>query len=414
MKLGHFFSRTRLLKLGVVGLGLAPLLSGCVGDSDGSTEEFDFFSMLVNVADNIVIENYADQAQSMQALAGESSAINAYCDALGTAGEDDARTTAQTAWSTAMAELQQAQLHFIPSAADNSESLNSRITSYSESAVSTCSIDRAVVLAQDSNFNVSTRSLNQRGMEALDYLLFNTDLDHTCSTSNSETDTWNARTDLERKQFRCDYAKLVASDISDASNELSNSWQQTNANFRSHFINPDNTSIAIEALSDALFYLDTDVKDIKLGITLGISGSCSEDACPNRAESRFSETTLTNIRNNLVGFQALLSGNGGLCFDDLMIFNGGTATVNAFDSQIQDAIDLIDSMSESLVDQANRIISDGGAEACTNAVSSPDTPSDYPACNLYGLIKRITDDLKVDFVTYVNVELPERAQSDND
>jgi predicted lipoprotein len=350
----------------------------------------------------------------MLALAGGDSVLDAYCDALGTAGEDAARTNVQAAWLTAMADLQLAQLHFIPSASDNSDSLNSRVTSYSESAVSTCSIDRAVVLAQDSSFSVSSRSLNQRGMEALDYLLFNTNLDHTCSTSNSETDTWNARPDLERKQFRCDYAKLVASDISDASTEINNSWQQSSANFRSHFINPDNTAVAVEALSDALFYLDVDVKDIKLGVTLGISSGCSQDACPNRSESRFSESSLTNIRNNLIGFQNLLSGNGGLGFDDLMIFNGGTETVNNFDAQIQDAIDLIDSMSESLVDQANRIETDGAAVACSNAAGNPDSTSAYPACNLYGLIKRITDDLKVDFVTYVNVDLPERAQSDND
>jgi hypothetical protein len=58
--------------------------------------------------------------------------------------------------------------------------------------------------------------------------------------------------------------------------------------------------------------------------------------------------------------------------------------------------------------------SEGDAE-CTNAFANPDQPStQFPTCTLYGMVKRIVDDLKIDFVTIVNVSIPGGSQSDND
>ena len=52
---------------------------------------------------------------------------------------------------------------------------------------------------------------------------------------------------------------------------------------------------------------------------------------------------------------------------------------------------------------------------CTNAYTNPDTVSEaFPMCTLYGLVKRIVDSLKIDFVTIVNVDIPGGSQSDND
>ena len=52
--------------------------------------------------------------------------------------------------------------------------------------------------------------------------------------------------------------------------------------------------------------------------------------------------------------------------------------------------------------------------ACTNAAAAPDQPNQLNVCRLAGSIKRITDDLKIDFVTIVGVMIPDSAQSDND
>ena len=54
------------------------------------------------------------------------------------------------------------------------------------------------------------------------------------------------------------------------------------------------------------------------------------------------------------------------------------------------------------------------ATACNNAFADPDTSSDLVGCRLTGAVKRITDDLKIDFVTIVGVLIPDSAQADND
>ena len=38
----------------------------------------------------------------------------------------------------------------------------------------------------------------------------------------------------------------------------------------------------------------------------------------------------------------------------------------------------------------------------------------FSACNLLGMIKLINDDQKIGFVAAIDVDLPDRAQSDND
>ena len=69
----------------------------------------------------------------------------------------------------------------------------------------------------------------------------------------------------------------------------------------------------------------------------------------------------------------------------------------------------------SIYDQATAINDATTDGACTNAYSAPDpVTAGYSACSIAGLLKRVTDLLKIDFVTIVNVNLPGSVQSDND
>ena len=71
-------------------------------------------------------------------------------------------------------------------------------------------------------------------------------------------------------------------------------------------------------------------------------------------------------------------------------------------TKIADAIANIDASTVSLTDQATAITDETTTSACTNAYGSPDTSStDYSACSLTGLLKRITDVLKIEFVNIV-------------
>ena len=71
-------------------------------------------------------------------------------------------------------------------------------------------------------------------------------------------------------------------------------------------------------------------------------------------------------------------------------------------------------MTVSAFDQATAIVSASEEAECTNAVASPETMSNFPACNLYGHIKKISDELKSGFVAAIGASIPQSAQADND
>lgn len=396
-------------------------VTACVGDDKAAgtgspdAEPFSYVAMMANYADNLIVPQYTALETQISALSQPDGAVANYCSAIGTAGESEARAQAQSAWRNAMAEWQQAELLAVGPALDNGAALRNRIYSYgSTSPLSTCAVDQSVVLAEQDNFNIRTRSFNSRGLSALEYLLFRDDLNHTCPDRIPETSDWNQRPAEQRRSARCDYALEVAEDVTVAAQALTQAWAEEAGNYRYRFVDPANQEANLKALSDALFYIETETKDAKLGVPTGLHRTCSQVACPGQVESPYSETSLANIRNNLVAFRTLLLGGDGPGFDDIIVEAGFPEVVQNFEQQVDDALQLIDTTSESLLDQTQALLVSGDASACSNSAANPDAVRDVPACSLHGLLKRITDSLRTDFVTIVNLDLPDRAQSDND
>lgn len=411
------------MKTFAFGLALAALLpiAGCVDNSGGSNravtaDNFDFVAMLANYADSIIVPNYESLADTTNVLAAESGSIATYCSAIGSDNESSARSAAQAAWKTTMDAWQTTTLHELGPIQANNNALRNRISSFARgSALSTCGVDQAVVLANSNpNFSLSSRSANQRGLGAVEYLLFSDNLEHSCSSQITETTDWNTRPEIERKQLRCAYAQTLAVDIDAAAQRVVKAWLIDADNYRSEFINPSSLDTNLKALSDALFYLDTETKDTKLGIPLGINATCSQPSCPEVIESPYAEYSLNNIAQNLRSFLNLLQGGSGLGFDDIIAQAGVAEVTELMRQNTEAAIGEINTMSTSLRQQAEGISNEEAAQTCLTAANTPDSQRSIPACNLYGYLRRVTDTLKVGFVAAVDVDLPDRAQSDND
>jgi len=411
------------MKTFAFGLALAALLpiAGCVDNSGGSNravtaDNFDFVAMLANYADSIIVPNYESLADTTNVLAAESGSIATYCSAIGSDNESSARSAAQAAWKTTMDAWQTTTLHELGPIQANNNALRNRISSFARgSSLSTCGVDQAVVLANSNpNFSLSSRSANQRGLGAVEYLLFSDNLEHSCSSQITETTDWNTRPEIERKQLRCAYAQTLAGDINAAAQRVVKAWLIDADNYRSEFINPSSLDTNLKALSDALFYLDTETKDTKLGIPLGINATCSQPSCPEVIESPYAEYSLNNIAQNLRSFLNLLQGGSGLGFDDIIAQAGVAEVTELMRQNTEAAIGEINTMSTSLRQQAEGISNEEDAQTCLDAANTPDSQRSIPACNLYGYLRRVTDTLKVGFVAAVDVDLPDRAQSDND
>lgn len=394
-------------------------LSACVGDSErpsDSLDDFPFTPMLANYADEILIP--AQTAFSTEATAfATDSILDQYCDALGTSEANTLRTESQTGWRTLMDLWQENELMILGPLAESEATLRNRILSYGSTfSHNACAVDQAVIAATADDFDMETRRDSARGLDALEYLLFNESLDHQCPDTTESTQDWNALDDLTRQQQRCDYARLVADDIDTQAQTLNHRWDL----YRSEFLNPANTSTSLSALSDALFYFEEIVKDTKVGVpTSIIEGGCDEAACPDDVESPYSETSLANIRLNLITLERMLTGGEGLGFDDVIAATdfADSGIIEGFQQDIQAAIDHIDGMDTSLYDAAATQLADDDESACTNSAANPDSEPDagsVPMCSLYGLLKRITDRLRIDFIAAVDLDLPVRSQSDND
>ncbi len=394
-------------------------LTACVGDDQSpglsvdTAREFDYTGMMANYADNVLLPQYRDFAGQAEQLADSDGPLADYCESIDTATETASLNAAQAAWHETMASWQQAELMRVGPLAANGDALRNRIYAYGSTApFSSCAVDQGVVLAQDAAFDLSSRSVNSRGLAAMEYLLFNETLTHTCPAQITQTQDWNQRSERERKQWRCDYALQLAGDIDAAADELLHAWEDED--YRYHWINPANQEDNLKALSDAIFYIELETKDLKLGVPTGIHNGCSAVACSEAVESKYSETSLSHIRNNLLAFKQVFNGGTGLGFDDIMASEGFADIAQTFNQLVDEALTQIDNMDQSLYTETQALLASGDSQSCQNSAANPESMQSVQACSLHGRLKRITDRLRTDFVTIVNLDLPERGQSDND
>jgi len=376
-------------------------------------------SVLTSIVDQIVIPNYKTLSDEAAAFTAADGPVAAYCDALETDAEATALADAQDAWKSVMHEVQKTELHIIGPAAKNNSSLRNRVYFYQEKdnsvdRVSTCATDAAVDNANSqSDFQVSATPNNQRSLSSIEYLLFNTNLDHTCSSNVPAVADWNALSAVDRKAQRCALAELIAEDVAVNAEQIYSDWGP----YRETFLNPDEIGTTFELMTDGLFYFEKHTKSAKLNGPLGIDAVCPDDklTCPEYIESPYSETSLENIKVNAEQFIEIFSTG----LDELADETAPGSWSNAFKELINDVIDRVNTIQasnpdDSLSDQVASITSTNDMAACESAFGSPDTESELPICSLGGLVKRVTDDLKIEFITYLGVDLPEGAGGDTD
>ena len=380
---------------------------GC-GDEGGPampTDNFDRAAMLANLGDNLLVPAYTEFATTSASLATD---LGAYCDAIDGAGETAALEAAQTSWRATMDAWQLAEAMLLGPAAMNERTLREQI--YSWPLVSSCAVDQEVATYQTAPaaLDITTKLNNRRGLDALAYLLFTTSLDHTCPTQTAPA-SWNDLSESERKIARCGYAAAAAADVLDKANIVVSAWTEGDRPFLDDLKAAGQSSSsfgsaqeAVNVVSDALFYLDTEVKTMKLGEPAGITvNSCAtvQQPCEAELEAPFAGHSKQNIIRNLEGFSMLfhgnaLSGTTGIGFDDFPIELG--------------AHDLAATMSTDT------------AAALAAATSIPGTlrealRDDYDSVvSAHAATKQVTVALKSQFLTVLGLDLPDSAAGDND
>ncbi|HMJ57188.1 MAG TPA: imelysin family protein [Polyangiaceae bacterium] len=272
--------------------------------------------------------------------------------------------------------------------------------------VSRCAIEERLVSQAygDPDFGMSL--INVRGLAAFEYAAFYEGSDNACSafsTINAHG-TWAALGADEIVRRKAGYAAAVSRDVLTHANEVVARWAPTEGNFRAELVGAGQQSAtyaseqkALNAVSDALFFIEQEAKDWKLGRPLGL-GDCANPTCPEAVESPYARQSTAHLRQNLAGFRMLFqgcsAGNGGFGFDDWL--------------RAVDASDLADRML-AVLSRAEEAVD--GLDPPLEQALATDPPK---LMAVYTAFKGLTDLLKTEFVTVLNLELPKSTQGDND
>lgn len=383
-------------------------------NNPGTPTQFNEADLVANLTNNVITPAFED----FEAMASQLNlSVAQYCQSeIGfTAGSVDAqqrdsdKDQARDDWRSAMSSWQAVEMMQIGPLIENQNSLRNKI--YSWPVTNTCAVDQDVAFFNAGNINgtpydVSNRVVTRRGLDALEYLLFNDELNHSC-TANTAPSGWDNLTDRQRTEQRCEFASELTADLMNNVQELLTAWSGSTG-YAQSLLNAgsqpgsdfNNLHEAVNRISDAIFYLDTVTKDSKLAVPLGLfDNDCQQNACPENLESQYANHSLENIRSNLIAIRTIFTGEtdgnaNTTGFDDYLIEEGAQATATNINNAIDNAINNIDAYQVTL------------NNALVNSTNNVQVTHDQ--------IKAITDQLKTDFITQLALQLPASSAGDND
>ncbi len=401
-------------RLCFIALGLLASTVSCKGDDNGNAMPLDASAIEVGaLPDGVAPTNAQDVLASAGACAlqlqrsfasltvAHKSAIDLWKSA---AADGLKRMAAQETWRQAMATWQQLEVfQFGPAAVTKrpgGQDLRDRI--YSWPATRRCGVETALVRQHYANPAILDALFYLRGLDALETLLFVEGKDHGCPATDTQfTSEWAAIDATVLNQRRADYAAVLANTLVAEASALVAAWAPESGNFLAQLQDPrggvfGSQQMALNAVSDATFYVARETKDMKLAVAMGLNTCAS---CSSSFESPMAKTTKSNIRANLEGFSKLLRGCGtngeGAGFEDLMWSRGLGTTAAAMTTQLAAAIAAFDALASPTLETA--------------------IAAERPQVDIaYNHIVNLSRLLKSDFVTQLNLNIPMDLEGDND
>ena len=372
------------------------------GNNDDTSADISVSSQLLAQFSKQIHETYTAFLEATTLL---ESKLKSYQTSL--SSED--KVAAQQAWVAAVDLWQHAEAMLVGPAGVMGEVVGGedvRDEVYSWPLVNNCRVDQETVEGSYSALDTfKEEAVNVRGLDAIEYLLYTEDEGNGCKATASinSKNKWEA-IQAEVTQRRADYAVAAASLIRAEAEGLVAAWKDGASNFAKDFNTAGDGSdkfeteqAALNALSDALFYIDKMTKDMKLSEPLGLS-ECDTDVCLDALESKWARRSKEHILNNLKAAQIIYlgasPGTEAVGFDDLLNSVDAKELASEMSIVLAEAIKAVESIEGNLYD------------ALTTEPAEVE--------KAYKATKAFTDLLKTQFVAVLNLEVPQRAASDND
>ncbi len=368
--------------------------------SDTPQDGFDRNAMLAHLATHVLLPMQTELQVSAKALPG---AIDAYCDAVEANAIGATRDAAKAAWIASVDRWQRADTLLVGPAAMDNKTLRDRI--YGWPLLATCSLDRdtASRFADPGSYAVSTKLVNARSLAAIEYLIYVDSPEHTCLQTPAGWDALGAN--LPRA--RCRLAEAIAIDVAAQAEILETAWKADGGNFVGELSNAGTSGSTITSaqaaanlISDSMFYTDKMIKDMKLGetsgITINVCGTVGEP-CLREVEHPLSDRATFAIRANLAALREGFTGTAvvdGPGFDDFLIGVGHPEVAESMTADMDAAIAAAAALPDSFLTALD---------------------SDYAkVVAAHASVKKITAELKTQFLTLLNLEIPDDVATDND
>jgi predicted lipoprotein len=244
-----------------------------------------------------------------------------------------------------------------------------------------------------------------RTLSALEFLAFHFAADTACTAFDDivANGTWAALDEADLAQRRAEYVGVVAADVAARADALYRAWSPAGDDFLGTFTSPGNETFpteqsVLDAVGAAFFYLDQDVKDYKLGMPLALVPECPKAACPEAFESQYARVSTLLLYENLNGFEELFAGCGpdpsALGFDDWLVAVGAEDLAGRMQEALDHAQEVVATLDPPLEDA---LLVDAAKVSAVHQA-----------------IKAVTDLLKTEFVTLLDLELPSAVATDND
>ncbi len=388
---------------------VASLLAACSGDSgqapappqDTAPAQDTRAQLLEDVAARVIHPTYARVTDAAAAL---ETAAQAWAEAP----SPTTQAAAQAAFKDVALTWQEAEVFQIGPAGvqgtvAGGQGLRDAI--YSWPLTNPCRVDQVLVDGDYADLDaLAQEQINVLGLDALEHLLY-PDGDGNACPPNSRINRdglWGALSSAERDQRRAAYGYALAQLLRRDAQTLRDAWAEGGA-WRQEFTRAGDGSAAyptrqaaLNALSDALFYIEKEARDMKLAQPAGLMG-CDTDTCPEALEAPRSRLSRDLLLANLRGFQAVFLGgppeDHGVGFDDLL------RAVGADDV----AADMEDALTRSIA-----------AIAALPPLEDALTSELERVRAAFLILQELTTLLKTDFITVLDLELPQRAEGDND
>jgi predicted lipoprotein len=360
-------------------------------------------ALLSNLAEHVVAKSYA-------AFRAEAEELSAAASKYATSLSESDRAAVRSAFSAAMLAWERAEvLQWGPAAptigkTPGAQSLRQQI--YAWDQINHCGVDQALV-AKSYETSFGDISATARGLGALELLLFDESTESGCTKANViiTSGDWQKLIDSDLAQRRAAFAKAAASDLVARAKEL----EQAFDGYRAELARAGDgsklfevTQDALNPLTDALFYIEKEVKDIKLALPLGLTERCMGAACYATVELRRSRLSTAAILANLEAFRDVFRGlppggeRGGEMhgLKDLLLSVSDDALANEMDRQIDQSITAVKAIDGPL----DEVLARG----------------DKTPMQAYMVIQELSTNLKGELVARLKLRLPMSSASDND